>query len=118
MGADGRDGGTWSADAQARIVSVPVSDYIAFEHACTWQNVEAGESVRWLDRAHATDLLLPGNDFWLIDRRRVLYNLFDGQGRPIGKQLVDDPEIGKVTAAIFEAVWERATDHAEFRIVR
>jgi hypothetical protein len=101
---------------RARVVSVPVTDYIAFEHASSWQNVEAGEGLRWLDRARASDLLLPGNDFWLVDGRKVLFNLFDGDGRPVGKQLTDDPEIAKTVAVSFEAVWERAVDHAEFRL--
>ncbi|MCD0448139.1 hypothetical protein LO762_02850 [Actinocorallia sp. API 0066] len=101
---------------RARVVSVPVTDYIAFEHACSWQNVEAGESVRWLDRAHASDLLLPGNDFWLVDGQRVLFNLFDGAGTPIAKQLTDDPGVVRSAAVSFEAVWERAVDHAAFAI--
>lgn len=30
-------------------------------------NVKAGEEVRWLPRRQASDLALPGNDFWLFD---------------------------------------------------
>jgi hypothetical protein len=99
---------------RARIVSLPVTDYFAFEYAGSWKNVAAGEALRWLDRARASDLLLSGNDFWLIDGQRVLFNLFDGDGRPVGKQLTDDPGIAKAAAVSFDAVWERATDHSEF----
>ncbi|RAY12546.1 hypothetical protein DPM19_25030 [Actinomadura craniellae] len=101
---------------RARIVSVPVTEYIAFEHAASWQNVAAGEHLRWLPRSRASDLLVPGNDFWLIDGERVLFNLFDGEGRPTGKQFTDDAEVVKAVGASFTAVWERATDHAEFRL--
>jgi hypothetical protein len=66
-----------------RVVSMPVTEYIAFEHASAWQNVEAGEELRWLPRSQVSDLLLPGNDFWLVDGERVLFNLFDGDGRPL-----------------------------------
>jgi hypothetical protein len=99
-----------------RVVSVPVTEYIAFEHASAWQNVEAGEELRWLPRSQASDLLLPGNDFWLVDGERVLFNLFDGDGRPVGKQRTDDAEVAKAVGASLQAVWERAIDHAEFRL--
>ncbi len=54
---------------RARIVSEPVTDYIRWEHAVTPLNLGAGEQVRWLPRRHASDIPLPGNDFWLIDDR-------------------------------------------------
>lgn len=101
---------------RARVVSLPPSEYTQFLHAGTWQNIEAGESIRWLSRSEASDLLLPGNDFWMIDRVRVMFNLFDGDGRPVGKRMTDAPEIVKPIAASFEAVWDRGTDHAEFGI--
>src|SRR5262245_6923848 len=53
---------------RARIVSEPVTDYIRFEHDVTpLANLAAGEKVRWLPRRRASDLKLPGNDFWLVD---------------------------------------------------
>ena len=57
---------------RARIVSEPLADYIRFEHALTASvNVAAGEQVRWLPRRQASDLCLPGNDFWVFDGRMV-----------------------------------------------
>lgn len=50
---------------RARIVSEPVSEYIRFEHDGTPQNIAAGEDVRWLPRARASALSLPGNDCWV-----------------------------------------------------
>jgi Family of unknown function (DUF6879) len=99
---------------RARIVSEPVSSYIRFEHAGAWQNVEAGEQVRWLARRLASRVALPGNDFWLLDGERVLFNLFDGDGRPAGKELADDATAVKLCASAFETVWELATPHEEY----
>ena len=65
---------------RARIVSEPVSEYIRWEYDITFTNVEAGEDVRWLPRRRASDLLLPGNDFWVFDDRVVLWNHFTGEG--------------------------------------
>jgi hypothetical protein len=59
---------------RARIVSEPVTDYIRFEHAITaGVNLAGGEQVRWLPRRRASDLCLPGNDFWPFDGRLVRF---------------------------------------------
>ncbi|MER0241105.1 DUF6879 family protein [Streptomyces sp. HSW2009] len=115
---------TWVRDAaqrgvvvrRARIVSEPVSDYIRYEHACTYQNVTAGESVRWLPRRQASDLTLPGNDFWLFDQRIVMWNHFTGDGGSAGPEIDHRPHVAKLCATAFDAVWERATPHEEYRV--
>lgn len=101
---------------RARIVSEPLADFIRFE----WQltaglNVAAGEDVRWLPRRNASDLCLPGNDFWVFDDRLVRFGHFSGVGAILGHELSDDPAVVKLCASSFEGVWERATDHAEYR---
>lgn len=101
---------------RARIVSVPVSEYIRFEYAVTdGLNIAAGEDVRWLSRRRATEISLPGNDFWLFDSRLVVVNHFDGEGENMDMEVTEDPEVAKLCEAAFEAVWQRATPHAEFR---
>ena len=103
---------------RARIVSEPVSEYIRFEYEITKHNIESGEDVRWLARRRASDLALPGNDYWLVDRELVIFNHFTGDG-----QWADEPEelnrdravVGLCVAA-FDAVWERATPHADYRL--
>ncbi|MGW3872795.1 DUF6879 family protein [Streptomyces sp. NPDC005055] len=115
---------TWVRDAtargiafrRARIVSEPVSPYIAYEHACTYQNIVAGESVRWLPRRKASDLALPGNDFWLFDERVIIWNHFTGEGGSAGPEVDERADVAKVCASAFESVWERATPHEDFRI--
>ena len=77
-------------------------------------NIAAGEDVRWLSRRSATDLALPGNDFWLFDSSLVLVNYFDGDGENMEVELTDAPEVAKLCESAFEAVWQRATPHAQF----
>ncbi|WP_340561465.1 DUF6879 family protein [Streptomyces sp. GSL17-111] len=99
---------------RARVVSAPLSEYIRYEHACTYQNVEAGEDVRWLPRSNASDLLLPGNDLWIFDDRLIRFAWFSGDGELVGQSLVDDLDVVKRHAEAFRAVWERAVPHADY----
>lgn len=101
---------------RARIVSEPVSDYIAFEHSGTFTNVAAGEQIRWLPRRSASDLALPGNDFWLFDGRLVQFNVFDGVGRWVHTDQTEDAAVAKMCASAFEAVWERGIPHEKYTV--
>lgn len=102
---------------RARIVSEPVSDYIRFEYDVTQGlNLDAGEHVRWLPRQHASDLALPGNDFWLFDDHLVQFNHFSGDGQWLGVESTADPAVIGLCAAAFEAVWQRATPHDLYRL--
>jgi uncharacterized protein DUF6879 len=101
---------------RARIISEPASDYIRFEHEVTpAANLAAGEQVRWLPRRRASDLALPGNDFWLFDDTVILFNHFSGDGTPAGTEVRDEPAVIRFCAAAFEAVWDRAVPHQEYR---
>ncbi|WP_198664151.1 DUF6879 family protein [Jiangella endophytica] len=101
---------------RARIVSEPISDYIRYEYDITFTNVAAGERVRWLPRRQATNLALPGNDFWLFDDSVALVNHFtgDGQCADPDMEVTSDPDVAKLCGSAFEAVWERATPHEEY----
>ncbi|WP_369184746.1 DUF6879 family protein [Streptomyces sp. Y1] len=101
---------------RARIISEPASEYIRYEHSFTFTNVAGGEEVRWLPRRSASDLLLPGNDFWLFDGRVVQFNIFDGDGRWVHTDQSDDPAVARLCAAAFDAVWERAVPHEAYAI--
>jgi len=102
---------------RARIVSEPVSDYIRFEHEATaGLNIAAGEEVRWLPRRRASDLCLPGNDFWLFDDRLIRFHHFSGDGRVVEDGLCADPTVIAMCSAAFEAVWGRAVPHADYRL--
>ncbi|RBQ14549.1 hypothetical protein DP939_40395 [Spongiactinospora rosea] len=100
---------------RARIVSEPLADYIRYEHALTQEyNVAAGERVRWLPRRQASDLALPGNDFWVFDDRLIRFHHFAGDGSILDDELCDEPSVIKLCISAFDAVWERAIDHADY----
>ncbi|MGW1379501.1 DUF6879 family protein [Streptomyces sp. NPDC002446] len=101
---------------RARIVSEPVSDSIRYLHHAVAVNNHAGEQVRWLPRRRASDIALPGNDFWLFDERLIRWNHFDGDGAVTVHEHSDDPATAKLCAAAFEAVWTRATPHAQYEL--
>jgi hypothetical protein len=100
---------------RARIVSEPVTQYIKYEHETTTiVNVPAGEKVRWLPRRLASDLALPGNDFWVFDNKLVRFTHFTGDGDYGPHELTDDPAVVKLCVDAFESVWERAIDHESY----
>ncbi|MFF3749624.1 DUF6879 family protein [Streptomyces sp. NPDC002018] len=101
---------------RARVVSVKASEYIRYEHAGTQMNIDAGERVRWLPRDQASDLALPGNDFWVFDERLVQFNIFDGPGQWIRTDFTEDPNVVTFCVSSFESVWERGLAHAEFTV--
>jgi hypothetical protein len=101
---------------RARIVSEPVSEYIRFEHSGTFKNILSGEQVRWLPRRQASDIALPGNDFWLIDETLIRWNHFTGDGQSGGGEISEDPGAVKLCATAFEDVWDRAVPHDEYTI--
>ncbi|WP_067474509.1 DUF6879 family protein [Actinomadura hibisca] len=101
---------------RARVVSEPLSDFIRFEYESTEDlNLAAGEQVRWLPRRQAVGLVLPAHDFWLFDDRLVRIHHFSGNGEIVQDELSDDPELAKLCASAFEAVWDRAIDHEDYR---
>lgn len=101
---------------RARIVSEPLGPYIRFEHAITDEvNISAGEQVRWLPRRGAPDLLIPLCDFWVFDDRLIRFGYFAGDGTFLDHELADDPAVVAACAQSFEAVWQRAVPHADYR---
>lgn len=103
---------------RARVVSEPVTEYIRYEHAGTPVNVHAGEQVRWLPRREAAPLLLPGSDLWIFDGASVLFNHFTGEGdwSEPGMELRTEPALVKQCEAAFEAVWDHAVPHDQYKI--
>lgn len=101
---------------RTRIVSEPITEYAHWLHATTEGNLASGELVRWLPRAKASDLALPGNDFWVIDDNVVLFNHFTGDGdwaeEPF--ELRTEPAVVKLCTTAFDTAWERATNHADY----
>jgi len=104
---------------RARVVSEPLADFIRYEYQMTGPlNIAAGEQVRWLPRRRASDLCLPGNDFWVLDGRLVRFGYFAGDGEFLDEEISADPAIARCCAAAFEAAWERAVDHHRYQPAR
>ncbi|MEV4414031.1 DUF6879 family protein [Catellatospora sp. NPDC049609] len=102
---------------RVRVVSVPVSRYIRFEHAVTDAvNIAAGELIRWLPRREASDLALPGNDAWIFDDRVVQFGHFAGDGSFVANEVTEAPEAVKLCSSAFSAAWARAVDHSDFSL--
>lgn len=101
---------------RARIVSEPVSEYIRFEYDGSFTNIAAGEQIRWLPRRQASDLALPGNDFWLFDNRLIRWNHFTGDSVSAGGEMCEDPAAVQLCDSAFEAVWQRAMPHDTFKV--
>lgn len=102
---------------RVRIVSEPVTEYIRFEHAITPSNIAAGEQVRWVRRTRASGLALPGNDCWVFDSKRVLFNHFNGSGNWLGSSLTTDPEVAELCTRAFESAWAIGTPHEQYLLV-
>lgn len=102
---------------RVRIISEPVTDFIRYEWELTrGLNLAAGELVRWLPRRGASDLCLPGNDFWVFDDRLVEFNHFTGVGEYADQELSSDPAVVKLCTSAFETAWQRGIDHLKYRI--
>ncbi|MFF7028818.1 DUF6879 family protein [Streptomyces albidoflavus] len=99
-----------------RVVSEPGTGYFRFEHACTAQNLAAGEEVRWLTRRRARGLLFPASDPWTFDDRLVRYSIFSGPGAFVEDLLDEDPATVKSYADACGLIWKRATPHDEFTV--
>jgi hypothetical protein len=97
-----------------RIISEPVTSYIRFEWLDAAKLVESGEDVRWLSRRNTSTLLLPGNDFWMFDRKTVAFTHFSGDGHVLGHEITDDPVVVANCEAAFETAWKIATPHDEY----
>lgn len=102
---------------RTRIVSVPVTEFIRFEHEFTPQNLAAGEDIRWLPRTRASTLTLPGNDCWVFDHKTVVFNHFTGDGAWIGNEITQDRDAVELCMEAFGFAWAKATPHAQFHLV-
>lgn len=102
---------------RARIVSEPLSDYQRWSHSIAHPMVEAGEDIRWVPRRLVSSTAIPGNDFYLFDDRLVVFLHYAGSGLAVGKDASTDPADIELCRASFEAVWQLAVPHREYKPV-
>jgi hypothetical protein len=100
--------------ARVRIVSEPHSDYAKFGIDLARVNVAAGEDIRYLPRARAADLDLPGHDFWLIDSSRVGILRFGDDDLLLGAEIVTDPAVVVRHRHWRDVAWQAAVPLAEY----
>lgn len=80
--ADGTLAG--KAFRRVHVVEEPLTDYLRYELAIYWLNVEAGEDVRILPVQSGEWPELPRRDYWLFDSRSLWFMNYDAQGRFLG----------------------------------
>ena len=91
---------------RVRVVSVPLSDYSRFGLWCAGFLAEAGEDIRYLDRAQASGL--PDFDYWLFDSRWGARLHFDQADRFLGAEIINDPAVVAELAAARDDAWHRS----------
>ena len=76
-------------------------------------NVAAGEDIRILDLTSSPAPDVPDHDFWLFDESVVVQMLYRPDGAQIGRELVEDPDIGAYLR-YQAAVWQGAVPFSEY----
>ncbi|MBT2404429.1 MULTISPECIES: DUF6879 family protein [unclassified Streptomyces] len=103
---------------RVRVVTEPHTPYIQWEYAATSHNEVAGEDIRWVSRhLLADELVFPvgGNDWWLFDGRLLAVGHFDGDGRVLGSELVETPDVVAECVRVRDLLWALATPHREYK---
>lgn len=98
---------------RVRVVSLPLGDYARFSlDVCQRLNNPAGEDIRYLSRAEASDL--PRLDYWLFDSTDLYLMHYDDSDDALGAERVDDPAEVARYAAWRDVAWSRARKPADF----
>ncbi|MBL7493716.1 hypothetical protein I6A60_33825 [Frankia sp. AgB1.9] len=99
---------------RVKVVSEPLSEYQRFAFDYSAHTVAAGEDIRWLPRRFTSTVLLPGNDFFVLDDDLVIFNVFDGGDNRAEQQLHQDSETVKLCRGAFDAAWAAAVPHQAY----
>ncbi|WP_431911144.1 DUF6879 family protein [Amycolatopsis thermoflava] len=90
--------------ARVRVVTVPLTDYSRFGLFCSGYTNDAGEDIRYLDRAQARNL--PDYDYWLFDSRLLVRMHFADDETFLGGEVIEDP-----AAVVQHNYWRDAARH-------
>ena len=88
---------------RARIISEPLSDYQRWSYGIAQSMVDAGEDIRWVPRRLVSSVAIPGNDFYLVDNRLVVFLTYSGSGLDAGKFTSSDPADIQLCRSSFDA---------------
>ncbi|UQI44605.1 hypothetical protein M1P56_09730 [Streptomyces sp. HU2014] len=103
---------------RVRVITEPHTPYITWEHSLTALNEEDGEDIRWLPRRSLPgDLGLPlgGKDWWLFDGRLLAVGHFDDDGRVLGSEIVEAPDLVAECVRVRDLLWSMAVPHREYK---
>lgn len=100
---------------RVRVVSEPLSDYQQMAVRFSGTAVDAGEDLRWLPRRLVSTVLLPGNDFFVLDGKTAMFNVLDGADDRAEIQLCDEPDVVSMCLTAFDEAWTLATPHHRYR---
>ncbi|GGJ79922.1 hypothetical protein GCM10010123_07230 [Pilimelia anulata] len=98
-----------------KIVYEPLSDYQRFIRDASHVIPGAGEDIRWVNRREAATVMMPPTDFWVLDDNAVMFTFHSGSGGGHEYGLSEDPTVVRRCASAFDAAWDVATPHGEYR---
>lgn len=101
---------------RARIVSEPLSTYRQWSYHNATVMVDAGEDIRWVPRRLVSSIPLPGNDFFMLDERFVIFLHYTGNGLNTDFVTSTDPHDIDLCRTAFEAVWQLSIPHREYKL--
>jgi hypothetical protein len=99
---------------RVKVISEPASEYMRQALDVAGALVEAGEDIRWLPRRLTSTLLLPGNDFFVLDGKTVIFNVLDGEDSRAEQQLYTESDVVDACLEAFEAAWKVAVPHRDY----
>ena len=102
---------------RVHVVSEPLSDYQCWSHSVMQPHIDAGEDVRWMPRRLVSSIAFPGNDFWMLDNRLVIFLHYAGNGQNIDFTTSTDPHDIALCRSAFESVWPLAVPHNAYQPV-
>jgi len=100
---------------RARIVSEPLSDYQRWSYSIAEPMVAAGEDIRWVPRGLVSSIGIPGNDYYLLDDRLVVFLHYAGNGLAVDRVTSVEPADLELCRTAFEAVWRLSIPHREYK---
>lgn len=99
---------------RVRVVTIPHSDYARWGLSVAPLNIEAGEDIRWLPRQLAEGIDFPADDYWLFDDSRVVFTVFEPDGRFVGGIETHDAATIDQCREVHQKAWARAIPHGEY----
>lgn len=101
---------------RAHVVSEPLSRYQRWSHGAIGDlHVSAGVDLRWVPRVLVSSVALPGNDFWMMDERFVIFHHYSGDGRNVRFTSSTMPYDIELCRSAFEAVWQLGIPHGAYQ---